>query len=143
MNSNGNMTFQLIHVFVSISCNHAMNALVQFKLYFLPTGEKHGDVSTHHSCLNHQANKEERNECIALHDHQLIKKMLFMLTCLQHNVHILHLNAQQGTPSHLQHPPMFMQLHQNRMFISHGLFFFFQFKIHSRSSSIFECKIFL
>ena len=50
----------------------------------------------------------------AFHDHQQIKHMYFMLTHLQYDVHILQLNALQGIPSHLQHPPIFMQLHKEQ-----------------------------
>ena len=56
-------------------------------------------LSTHHLCVNHQANKEGRNECIALHDHQLIKKLLFYAYMFATQCAYLALECISRTPS--------------------------------------------
>ena len=77
-----------------------MHSVVQLKLYFLPTNEQHEDISLHITyVLIIKANKEGRNECIALHDHQLIKKLLFYAYMFATQCAYLALECISRTPS--------------------------------------------
>ena len=143
MNSNGNMkTFQLLHVFVSISRNECILQL-NGSSTISPLGNKmeRSLIRITHVLIIKPTKKKEMN---AFHDHQQIKHMYFMLAHLQYDVHILQLNALQGTPSHLQHPPILCSFIKNRMFTSHVIFLWMLFntKIYNNNSNIFQCKFF-
>ena len=79
-----------------------MHSVVQLKLYFLPTNEQHEDISLHitYVLIIKPTKKEEMNalHCMII---SWLKNCYFMLTCLLHNVHILHLNAYQGLPANV------------------------------------------